>query len=130
MILILDNLVNNYLNILSCFIILSIFNLNKEKYFLIFIIDILFNRIPFISIIIFLLFYLNRFLFKIFVSNNLNKFILSCFYMIIFLSFIYLLNDYNYSYLYYLKINLFSLLFNILIYYIYFFYKDNSVLTK
>lgn len=123
MMLILDNLVNSYLNILSCFIVLSIFNLDKVKYFLIIIIDILLNQLPIVSIIILLLYYLNKLIFMKIVKTNIYKFILSCFYMVIFLSFFYLLNDYNYSYFYYLKTNIFSIVLNIFVYYIYIFYK-------
>ena len=58
--IILDNLTNNYLNILSCLIILNIFYLTKYKYLTILIIDILLNKIPYISLIIILLYLLNK----------------------------------------------------------------------
>ena len=122
MILILDNILNNYLNILSCLIILMIFRLDKYKFFMLVIIDILLNRVPIISIIILLLYFLNKIIFKKIVKNNINMFIFSCVYMLIFISFLYLINDYNFSFSYYIKDNVFSLLFNILIYYVYIFY--------
>lgn len=125
MILILDNLINNYLNILSCFIILSIFNMNKYRFIIIFILDIFLNQIPFISIIILLLYYLNKLIFKCIVKNDINKFIIACFYMIIFLSTMYLSNNYKFSYVYYLRTNIFSIILNITIYYLYMrYYKD------
>lgn len=124
MILLLDNLINNYLNILSCFIIVSIFNLNKYNFFMIIIIDIFLNQIPFVSFIILLLILLNKIILKRIVNNDINKFILLCIYMLLFISFIYLFNDYNYSYTYFLKNNIFSIILNIFVYYIYIFYNQ------
>ena len=124
MLLILDNLINNYLHILSCFIILLIFVLNKNKFILLFIIDILLNEMPVISIIILLLYFINCFLFSKIIKNKITIFILSCLYMFIFLSFFYLLNNYNYSYLHYLKSNIISIIFNCFIYYILIFYNN------
>ena len=123
MILILDNLINNYLNILSCLIILSIFNLNRYNFFLIVIVDVLLNQVPVISILVFLLYLLNKIIFKKIINNNFNKFIFSIVYMFIFISFLYCINDYNFSFSYYIKANILSIFFNILIYYIYIFYN-------
>ena len=122
MILILDNLINNYLNILSCLIILNIFNLNKDKFFILVIMDILFNRVPIVSVLILFLYFLNKLIFRKVVKNNINKFIFSIVYMFLFISLLYLINDYNFTYLYYLKTNLFSCIFNIFVYSIYIFY--------
>ena len=122
MILILDNLINNYLNILSCLIILNIFNLNKDKFFILVIMDILSNRVPIVSILILFLYFLNKLIFRKVVKNNINKFIFSIIYMFLYISLLYLINDYNFTYLYYLKNNLFSYFFNIFIYYIHIFY--------
>lgn len=122
MILFLDHLINNYLNLLSCLIILSIFNLDKYKLFTILIMDILLNQIPFITILIILIYFLNKLIFKKIINNNINKFIFSIIYMFIFLSFIYLFNNYKFTYSYYLTTNIASYIFNILIYYIYIFY--------
>lgn len=122
MILLLDNLINNYLNILSCFIILSIFNLNKYKFMVIFIIDILINQNPFVSIIVLLIYFLNKVIFKRIVNSNINKFIILCLYMLLFITFIYLFNDYNYTYTYFLKNNFFSIVLNFFFYYIFIFY--------
>lgn len=124
--LLLDNLINNYLNIISCFIILSIFNLNKYKILIILLIDILLNKVPVITIFIIILYYLNKLIFSKTVNSNMNKFIFSCIYMLLFLSYIYFLNDYNYSYFYFFKSNIFSLILNIIIYYIYIFYTIND----
>ena len=122
MIIIIDNLVNNYLNILSCLILLIIFNLNKEKYILLVLIDILLNKTPIISIIILIIYLLNIFIFNKLIRNKFNKFLLIILYYFIFISLLYSINDYSYTYLYYIKTNLFSHIYNILIYYIYIFY--------
>lgn len=120
--LFLDNIINNYLNILSCLIILTIFKLDKYKFFVLIIVDILLNRLPIISILILLLYFLNKLIFKKIVRNNVNEFIFSIIYMFIFMSCLYLINDYNFSFVYYMKDNIFSIIFNIVIYYIYIFY--------
>lgn len=122
MILLLDNIINNYLNILSSLIILNIFKLDKYKFLTLIIIDILLNSIPIISIIILLLYFLNKIIFRKIVKNNINKFIFSIVYMFIFISLLYLINNYNFSYIYYINNNIFSIIFNIIIYYIYIFY--------
>ena len=122
--IILDFLINNYLNILSSLIILNIFYLTKNKYCLILIIDILVNNIPYISIIILLLYFLNKLIFNKIINNNINKFIFSIIYYFIFISILFLINRYNFSFKYYLYMNIFSFIFNLLIYYIYIFYKE------
>ena len=125
MILLFDNLVNNYINIISCLIIFYVFYLNKYSFLNLFIIDTLLNVIPYISIITLILFYLNKFIFKRLINNNINKFVLSILYYFIFISILYLLNNYNFNYLYYIVTNLFSIILNITIYFIYIFYKNS-----
>ena len=122
MILILDNVVNSNLNILSCLILISIFKLNKEKYFNILILDIIINKIPIISLLIILIYYSNKLIFNKLIKNKLNKFILLCLYYFIFISLLYCINDYNFSYLYYIKTNLVSHIYNIFVYYLYIYY--------
>lgn len=123
MILILDNLVNNYLNILSCLIILLIPNLNKKKYFTLLCIDIILNTIPLISIFILFLYFLNKFIFKKIIKNRITLFISVIIYYFIFISLIYTINEYDFTYIYYIKNNIISFIYNIIIYYIYIFYS-------
>ena len=127
--LLLDNLINNYLNILSCLVILTIFNIDKYKFIVFVMIDILLNRVPIVSILILFLYFLNRLVFKKFVKNNINKFIFSIIYMFIFINLLYLINDYNFTYSYYLKSNIFSFVFNIFVYYIFIFYTNFSFIS-
>ena len=127
--LLLNNLINNYLNILSCLVILTIFNIDKYKFIVFVMIDILLNRVPIISILILFLYFLNRLVFKKFVKNNINKFIFSIIYMFIFINLLYLINDYNFTYSYYLKSNIFSFVFNIFVYYIFIFYTNFSFIS-
>ena len=122
MILILDNLINNYLNILSCLIILSILNLDRYKFFMIVIFDVLLNHVPVISILVLLLYLLNKIIFRKIINNNINKFIFSIIYMFIFIFFLYLINNYNFSFSYYIKDNILAVFFNVFIYYIWVFF--------
>ena len=103
--------------------IILVDNLNKFKFITILILDVLFNSIPIISIIIIMLYFINKLVFKKIIRNNMNMFIFSIIYMFIFISYIYLINDYNYSYLYYFKSNILSIILNVIIYYLYIFYK-------
>ena len=122
MILLLDNIINNYLNILSCLIIISIFNLNKINFFTMLLIDIILNKIPFVSIIVLLLFYLNKIVFKYVVNSNINKFIFTLVYYFIFMNILFLINN-KCDYIYFLKNNIFAFITNIVFYIIYIFYK-------
>lgn len=123
MIIILDNLINNYLNILLCLIILTIINFNKYSFLTLFILDILLNKYPIISLIILILYFFDKLIFRKLNRNNKTLFIVSIINMFIFISILYLINNYNFNYLYYIRSNIFGIIFNILIYYIYIFYR-------
>ena len=119
MIVLLDNIINNYLNILSLLVLIYIIGLNKNNYFIIILIDILFNVIPIISIIILLLHYLYKYLFKYIRNNSINiiLFLSLCYYITI--TILFFINKNNFSYIFYLKKNIISFIFNIIIYYLY-----------
>ncbi len=120
----LDNIINNYLNICSCLIILNIFYFNKRNFLFTLILDVLFNQIPFITIIILFLYYINRIVFSKIVKNSVNTFIFSLVYYVIFLIVLFLINNYNITFKYYIYMNLYSLIFNMIIFYIYIMYKE------
>lgn len=122
--ILLDNIINNYLNICSCLIILNIFYFNKHNFFITLILDILFNQIPFITIIILFLYYLNKIVFNKIVKNSVNTFIFSLIYYIIFFIVLFLMDNHNITFKYYIYMNLYSLIFNIIIFYIYIMYKE------
>ena len=122
--ILLDNIINNYLNICSCLIILNIFYFNKHNFFITLILDILFNQIPFITIIILFLYYLNKIVFYKIVKNSVNTFIFSLIYYIIFFIVLFLMDNHNITFKYYIYMNLYSLIFNIIIFYIYIMYKE------
>lgn len=122
MIIVLDNVINICLNIFSSIILLSLFNIKKNKFYLILLIDIILYTIPFISISLIILYFINRVIFNKIVKNNFTKFIVIILDYFIFISLIYIFNDYNINYLYFLKTNYNSHIFNILIYYIYIFW--------
>lgn len=122
MILILDNIINNCLNIFSIFILLNLFDLKRNKIYSILLVDIILYKLPIISISLFILYFINKIIFTKIIKNNITKFIVIILDYFIFLSLLYLFNDYNMSYLNFIKINYISHIFNILIYYIYIFW--------
>ena len=124
MILILDNIINNYLNITSLLFLVIIFYLNKDKLFIIFLIDLVLNRFPLITIIIVLFYYLNKVIFKFIINNNINKIIILCLYSFLLMTAIYIINNYDISYFYYIKTNIITFIFNGIIYYLYINYKN------
>lgn len=124
MLLLLDILVNSYLGIFSSFIIVYAIYFNKYNFLCLLFLDILFNKIPIISCIIFILHLVNNVIFKYFVKNRINYFIFSIIYYFVFMLIIYLVNDYNFSFRYYLGINYVVFLCNVIFYGLYVFYKN------
>ncbi len=124
MLLLLDILVNSYLGIFSSFIIVYAIYFNKYNFLCLLFLDILFNKIPIISCIIFILHLVNNVIFKYFVKNRINYFIFSIIYYFVFMLIIYLVNDYNFSFRYYLGINYVAFLYNVVFYVLYVFYKN------
>lgn len=130
MILILDNLINNYLNILSCFIILLIPKLNKDNFFKLLIIDLFLNKIPYISFIIVILFYFNKLIYKIIYKTDVTVFLLCIINYFIFIIIMYFINQYNFTLIYFIKNNLFSIILNIFIYTMYIFFNEDMIKYK
>lgn len=124
MLLLLDILVNSYLGIFSSFIIVYVIYFNKYNFLCLLFLDILFNKIPIISCIIFILHLVNNVIFKYFVNNRINYFIFSIIYYFVFMLIIYLSSDYNFSFRYYLGINYVAFLYNVVFYVLYVFYKN------
>ena len=85
--MILDFLSLNLTNILLCSVLVNIFYLTDKKVYFILGIDILLNGIPFTTILIILLYYLNNFIFKFISKSFLTKYLLIIIYYLI-LSFI------------------------------------------
>ena len=124
MLLLLDILVNSNLGIFSSFIIVYAIYFNKYNFLCLLFLDILFNKIPIISCIIFILHLVNNVIFKYFVKNRINYFIFSIIYYFVFMLIIYLSSDYNFSFRYYLGINYVAFLYNVVFYVLYVFYKN------
>ncbi len=120
--IILDNLINNYIGIQTYFIILSIFNFNKNKFFILFIIDIILNKVPYISIIILFIFYLNKYIYKFIYKNKITMYILSLLNLFIFILLIYIIKNNNVSLMLFLKNNIIGFVFSIIYYAIYIFF--------
>lgn len=121
MTLLLDNIINTYLGLLSCFIILEINALNLKRFFILLVVDTILNKIPIISLVILIIFYINKFIYKYLNKNSINLFFISIINYFIFINILYLINNYTYNFIYYLTSNLYSILFNIIIFYIYIF---------
>ncbi len=121
MTLLLDNILNTYLGLLSCFIILEINTLNIKRFFILLIVDIILNKIPIVTFIILIIFYINKFIYKYLNKNNLNLFFISIINYFIFINILYFINSYTYNFIYYLTSNLYSIVFNIIVFYIYIF---------
>jgi len=120
LILLLDNIIFTFLNIYSSFILINLFNFKIKNFFLILLIDIILYKLPLISISLIILYLINYIIFKNIRKNKKTKFIIIILDYIIFISLIYIFNDYD-NYLYFLIDNYRSHIFNILIYYIYIF---------
>lgn len=121
MTLLLDNIINTYLGLLSCFIILEINTLNIKRFFILLIVDIILNKIPIVTFLILIIFYINKFIYKYLNKNNLNLFFISIINYFIFINILYFVNSYTYNFIYYLTSNLYSIVFNIIVFYIYIF---------
>ena len=113
--MIIDFLTLNLVHILLCTVLINIFYLNDKKIYLILSLDILINGIPFTTILIILLYYLNNFIFKFMNNTFLNKFILIIIYYFLFNITLYsIFNTFNY---YIITYTLNNLIYNVLFYY-------------
>lgn len=119
MLLLLDNILNNYISLTSCFILFYIPKLNKDNFFLLLIFDLLLNKIPLATILILLIYFIDKFIYKIFLKNNITNFIVYIINLFIFLLLLYFINNYNFNVLYYIKYLIPSITFNIFIYFLY-----------
>ena len=114
--MILDFISINTTNILLTTVILNIFYLNNKRLYTILIIDIILNGVPFVTITILLLYYLNRFIFKYLNDSFINKFILSIIYYFLFNIILY--SIFNYFNIYIINLSLKYLLLNVIIFYL------------
>lgn len=120
--IILDNVINNYLNVYSALILIKLLDFKKNEFYIILLVDIILYKLPIISISLIILYLINKIILKKIIRSNLTKFIIIILDYFIFISLFYILNDYNMNYLYFMKFNYVSHIFNILIYYIYIFW--------
>lgn len=122
--MIIDFITYNYTNILLFTVLLNIFNLNNKRLYFILLIDILINGIPFITIILILLYFFNLKVFNYLNNNFLNKYLLLIIYYFIFGIIIYsIFNKFN---LYIIKLLISNLLYNLLYFYIGLKYLENK----
>ncbi len=122
--MIIDFITYNYTNILLFTVLLNIYHLNNKKIYIILLIDILINGIPFITIILILLYFLNLKIFNYLNNNFINKYITIIIYYFIFGIIIYsIFNKFN---LYIIKLLINNLFYNLLYFYIGLKYLENK----
>ena len=114
--MLLDFLSVNYFNIYLVSIIIFIFIINEKLMYYILLLDLIINGIPFISMIIIILYYLNKSILKRINACFINKYILSIIYYFLFSIILYsIFNKFN---LYIIKYLINNLPLNLIYYYI------------
>ncbi len=114
--MLLDFLSINYFNIYLVSIIIFIFIINDKLMYYILSLDLIINGIPFISMIIIILYYLNKAILKRVNASFINKYVLSIIYYFLFSIILYsIFNKFN---LYILKYLINNLPLNLIYYYI------------
>lgn len=114
--MLLDFLSVNYFNIYLASIIIFIFIINDKLMYYILLLDLIINGIPFISMIIIILYYLNKSILKRINACFINKYILSIIYYFLFSIILYsIFNKFN---LYIIKYLINNLPLNLIYYYI------------
>lgn len=114
--MLLDFLSVNYFNIYLVSIIIFIFIINDKLMYYILLLDLIINGIPFISMIIIILYYLNKSILKRINASFINKYILSIIYYFLFSIILY--NIFNKFNLYIIKYLINNLPLNLIYYYI------------
>ena len=114
--MLLDFLSINYFNIYLVSTITFIFIINDKLIYYILSLDLIINGIPFISMIIIILYYLNKAILKRINASFINKYVLSIIYYFLFSIILYsIFNKFN---LYILKYLINNLPLNLIYYYI------------
>lgn len=122
--MIIDTIIYNYTNILLFTVLLNIFYLNNKRIYLILVLDILINGIPFITMILIIIYYFNKKIFTYLNNNLLNKYLLLIMYYFVFGITLYsIFNKFN---IYIIKILINNLFYNLLIFYIGLNYLENK----
>ena len=114
--MLLDFLSINYFNIYLVSIIIFIFIINDKLIYYILSLDLIINGIPFISMIIIILYYLNKTILNKVNASFINKYVLSIIYYFLFSIILYsIFNKFN---LYIIKYLINNLPLNLIYYYI------------
>ena len=121
--MVIDFLSVNYANIYLSTILLYIFILNKKNIYYILIIDLILNGVPFITLIILILYYLNKNIFNILNDSFLNIYLLLVLYYFLFGIILYSI---------FIKFNMYIInhLFNNLIYNLIYYYIGLKIIDK
>lgn len=114
--MLIDFIVNNYCNIYLLSILLFLFIDSVYVIYYVFILDIIFNGVPFISILFILFRYLNGFVFRLVNNRFINRYIIIIIYYFIFSIILYcIFNSFN---LYIIKYLINNIVYNLIYYYI------------
>lgn len=114
--MLIDYFAINLNNIYLASILLSLFNISDQKIYLILIIDLIINGTPFVTIILILLYNLNKSIFKYLNNNFLNSFLILILDYFLFGIIIYsIFNKFDY---YIINLLLHNFIINIIIYFI------------
>lgn len=114
--MIIDFLSLNCFNVYLLSIVLFLFCLNDKLLYYLLIIDLIINGIPFVTITITLLYFLNKNIFKYLNNNFINKYIFLIIYYFLFSIILYsIFNKFN---LYIIKFLINNLPYNLIYYYI------------
>ena len=112
--MIIDTLILNTKGILLCSLLLYVFYLNDRNIYLLLCTDIVFTGIPFCTMIVIKLYYLNKNIFKVINNTFINELICLVFYYFIFGIVLYsIYNEFNY---YIVKLLINNLGYNLIFY--------------
>lgn len=114
--MIIDFLILNTNSILSCTMLLNIFNLTEKKLYYLLCLDLIINGVPFVTIILLLLYYLNMIIFKYLNNSFLNKYICLIIYYFVFNIVLY--SIFNHISMFIINKLIDNLAFNLLFYYV------------
>ncbi len=114
--MLIDFIINNYTDIYLLSILLFVFVDNKYVVYYIFVFDVIFNRIPFVSLLFILIKYLNKYVFRLVNNNFINRYIVIVIYYFLFSIVLYcIFNKFN---LYIIKYLVNNIIYNLIYYYI------------
>lgn len=114
--MLIDFIINNYSNIYLLSILLFLFIDNKKVIYYIFILDIIINKIPFITLVFLIFKFINNYIFKLINNNFINRYVIIIIYYFMFS--IILFSIFNKFNIYIIKYLINNIIYNLIYYYI------------